>query len=148
VNNLAGIILAVDPGEKHIGIAISDESAILARPLMVIEHVSMKLDAAQIAQTAAENGATRIIVGLPTGDMGREIPQTRHAKKLIEAIQDQTSIDVEGWDEWGTTQTARSILVEVGVQRSKRGGHQDALAAAAILRSYLETINPMEGNIL
>lgn len=147
MNNLLGPILAVDPGEKHIGIAISDKTGTLARPLMLIDHNSMMLDAAQIAQAAEKNGVTRIIVGLPTGDMGKEIPQTRHAKKLIEAIQNQTDIEVEGWDEWGTTQTARNILVEVGVQRSKRGGHQDALAAAAILRSYLETMNPMEGNI-
>ena len=146
MSKLEGPILAVDPGEKHIGVAISDVTATLARPLMVISHISMKLDAAQIAQTAAENGAIRIIVGLPTGEMGKEIPQTRHVKKLIAVIQEQTGIVVEGWDEWGTTQTARNILVEVGVQRSKRGGHQDALAAAAILRSYLEAKNPMEGN--
>ncbi len=147
MSKLTGPILAVDPGEKHIGIAISDETATLARPLMVIDHVSMKLDAGQIAQIAVENGATYIIVGLPTGEMGKEIPQTRHARKLIQAIQDQTSISVDSWDEWGTTQTARSILVDVGVQRSKRGGHQDALAAAAILRSYLDSMNPMEGTI-
>jgi putative Holliday junction resolvase len=144
VSEVTGPILAVDPGEKHIGIAISDETAILARPLIMINHTSMKLDAAQIAKIAEENHATRIIVGLPMGHNGTELPQTRHARKLIESVQRQTAILVEGWDEWGSTQAARNVLIEVGAQRSKRGGHQDALAAAMILRSYLDEINPIE----
>lgn len=144
MSGLKGPILAVDPGEKHIGIAISDETAILARPLIVIDHLSMKLDAAQVAQIAEENRAMKIIVGLPLGTDGVELPQTRHARKFIEAIESQTAIVVEGWDEWGSTQAARKVLIEVGAQRSKRGGHQDSLAAAMILRSYLDEINPKE----
>jgi putative Holliday junction resolvase len=144
MSTLAGPILAIDPGEKRIGVAISDESATLARPLMIIEHISMKMDAAQIAQIAGEHQVKLIVVGLPLGEHGEELPQTRHAKKLIENLQTQTDLPIESWDEWGSTQTARQVLIEVGIPRSKRGGHQDALAAAAILRSYLDTKNPPE----
>ena len=132
-------ILAVDPGEKNIGVAISDPSATLARPLSVIHHVSMIIDSAQIARLAEENQAGLIIVGLPTGSEGEEISQTRHAKKLIDSIQTQTGIPVIPWDEWGSTKNAKWTLIDAGISRSKRGGHQDAMAAAIILRSYLES---------
>lgn len=138
-------ILAVDPGEKNIGVAISDPSATLARSLSVIRHVSMIIDGAQIARLAEENQAGLIIVGLPTGPEGEEIPQTRHAKKLIDSIQTQTGIPVIPWDEWGSTKNARGALIDAGVSRTKRGGHQDAMAAAIILRSYLESKNFLKG---
>jgi len=131
-------ILAVDPGEKNIGIAISDPGGILARPLTVLRHVSMILDSAQIANLAEENLVGMIIVGMPSGPDGEEIPQTRHAGKLIDSIRTQTQITVLAWDEWGSTKKARSALIDAGVNRSKRGGHQDALAAAMILQSYLD----------
>jgi putative holliday junction resolvase len=131
-------ILAVDPGEKTIGIAISDPGGVLARPLMALKHISMVLDSAQIVNLAEENQAGLIIVGLPTGTDNEEIPQTRHARKLIESIRTQTKLNVLPWDEWGTTKQARSVLLNAGVSRKKRGGHQDAIAAAVILQSYLD----------
>lgn len=138
--NLAvkGRILAVDPGEKNIGLALSDETATLARPLMVIRHVSKKIDAASIAAIAQENQAVRIVVGASAGVKGEIIPQTRHAKALAEAIQSQTDCPVQLWDEYGTTHEAQNLLIEMGVPKGKRGGHQDALAASMILQSYLD----------
>ena len=144
MNDKINRILAVDPGEKNIGIAISDPSATLARPLSVICHVSMIIDSAQIARLAEENQAVLIIVGLPTGPEGEEIPQTRHAKKMIDSIKTQTEIPVIPWDEWGSTKNAKALLINAGVSRSKRGGHQDALAASIILRSFLESKRVLE----
>lgn len=134
----SGRLLAVDPGEKRIGIALSDETGTIASPLEVLIHVSMAIDAAQIAGLAEQNHVKTIVVGVPTGGQGEEIPQTRHARKLIENICSQTRIPVIGWDEWGSTRKAREILIESGRQRSKRGGHQDALAAAVILKNFIE----------
>jgi putative Holliday junction resolvase len=133
-----GRILAVDPGEKNIGIALSDPTETLAAPLTVVKHVSLTIDAAQVASLAEENSARLIIVGMPVGSQGEELPQTRHARKFIDIIKTQTSIPVEGWDEWGSTKQARETMIELGSPRSKRGGHQDALAAAMILRGYIE----------
>jgi putative Holliday junction resolvase len=131
-------ILAVDPGEKNIGIAVSDPGGLLARPLMVLKHVSMLLDSAQIVSLAEKNQAGLIIVGLPTGPDNEDIPQTRHARKLMDSIKTQTKLSVLLWDEWGSTKRARNILLDTGVSRTKRSGHQDALAAAVILQSYLD----------
>lgn len=137
-------ILAVDPGEKNIGLAISDPTATLARPLQIVKHESMAVDAAQIAQIALENDVCRIIVGCPTGPDGEMIRQSRHSQKLAETIQAQGNLPVELWNENDSTQTARRNLIEMNVGVTKRGGHQDALAAAVILQSYLDCHPPME----
>jgi putative holliday junction resolvase len=138
MTSVNGRILAIDPGEKKIGVALSDLSGSLASPLTVIKHESLLVDAGQIASLAQENGAVLIVVGLALGEGGEEIPQTRHARKLIDTIRGQTVIAVTGWDEWGSTNQARETLLAAGVRQSRRGGHQDALAAAMILRSYID----------
>ncbi|MPM63865.1 putative pre-16S rRNA nuclease [bioreactor metagenome] len=135
-----GKILAVDPGEKNIGLAISDETAMLARPLQVIKHFSKTLDAATIATIASENHATRIVIGTVFGPDNEEIPQTRHARSLAAAVETQTALPIILWDEYGTTNAAKAVLVELGVNRQKRSGHQDGLAAAMILQSYLNSL--------
>lgn len=136
---IRGKILAVDPGEKNIGLAISDETATLARPLQVIKHVSKVVDAAMIADLAKENNAIKIILGVVYGENGEDIPQTRHARSLAAAVEAQTTLPVILWDEFGTTNAAKAVLVELGVRQQKRGGHQDGLAAAMILQSYLNS---------
>jgi putative holliday junction resolvase len=133
-----GRILAVDPGEKNIGIAISDILEKLARPLKTIHHSNRSLDVAQIADIARENHVTLIIIGLPTGGNGEEIPQGRHSKKLAEVIREQCEIPVILWEENNSTKIARNSLIEMNVPVSKRSGHQDDLAAAVILQSFLD----------
>lgn len=133
-----GRILAVDPGDKRLGIAISDPTATLARPLLVIKHVSRQIDAAQIARLAEENEAVRIIVGWALDLDGNPTPQARSAARLAEALRLQSSLPVEMWDESGSTQAARAARISMGVSRRKRGGHLDEVAAAMILQSYLD----------
>lgn len=131
-------LLAVDPGELHIGLAISDQSGTIGRPLSILKHISRIVDAASIAAIARENDVTLIIVGQALDVEGREGPAARKASRLIEAIKIQTDTPVISWDESGTTAAARDTLLEMGVSRSRRRGHQDALAAALILKSYLD----------
>ncbi len=136
---MIGRILAVDPGEKRIGLAISDPTGMLARPLRVIMHSARALDAALIAAEAAEQGAIRIIVGQAMDDEGLPSPEGRKAARLAEAIQSQTTLPVELWDESFSTQTARETRFTLGVNRKKRSGHMDDAAAAIILQSYLDS---------
>jgi len=131
-------ILAVDPGEKRIGIAISDPSGTIANPYMVIKHVSKIVDAAQIAQIANEQVISIIVVGCALGLDGDVGPRARHAQKLAEAIRDQTKIPVELWDESYSTNEAKKARVAMGVSRRRRGGHLDELAATVILQTYLD----------
>ena len=135
---MTGRVMAVDPGEIRIGLAISDETATLARGLCVIKHVSLKQDCVEIAKLAQSNSVTRIIVGSPLGENDKERPQTRHAQKVAEMLGECAGLPVELWDESGSTVRAREIRLENGANREKRGGHLDEVAAALILQSWLE----------
>ena len=80
------IILAVDPGEKNIGLAKSDPLGIGATALCVIKHVQMEKDAQVIADKAREFGAESILIGQPLNADGSEGPHARHSAKLAEAV--------------------------------------------------------------
>jgi putative holliday junction resolvase len=132
-------ILAVDPGEKRIGLAISDPTGTLARPLAVLKHIKRQVDAATIVQTAEENQVALIIVGHALNDEGESTSQSRLAERLAEAIREQTSLPVKMWDESGSTQAARETRLASGAPRRKRSGHLDDVAAAIILQNYLDS---------
>jgi putative Holliday junction resolvase len=131
-------ILAVDHGEKRIGLALSDPSATIASPLQVIKHVSRLLDAAQVANLAVENEAGLIVIGQSFDEDGNPNLAGRRAAKFAEALKEQTNIPIELFDESFSTQDARATRIEMGVSRKKRSGHMDELAAVMILRSYIE----------
>lgn len=139
---MSGRILAVDPGEKRIGLAVSDPTGTIASPLRVILHISRVLDAAQIASIAGEMAVILILVGQSLDDEGKPSPEGRKAERLAEAIRLQTAVPVEMWDESFSTQTARETRIAMGVRRIKRKGHMDDLAATVILQSYLEAFSP------
>ena len=134
--------LAVDPGEKNIGIAISDPTGTIANPLAVLAHVSRPIDAAAIAQLAAEHGAGKIIVGQALDEENQPTPQSRRAARLAAAIRTQTDTPVELWDESGSTQAARYAR-GLGAPKRKRQriqrSHLDDLAATYILQTYLDS---------
>lgn len=132
-------LLGVDHGEKRIGLALSDPTATIASPFKVIDHISRRLDAAQVATLAAENGVGLIVVGQSFDEEGKPNLAGRRAAKFAEALREQTQIPVELFDESFTTQDARAAVIEMGIPRKKRTGHHDALAAVAILRAYLDS---------
>jgi putative Holliday junction resolvase len=131
-------ILAVDPGEKRIGIAISDPSGTIANPFSVIKHIARPIDAAVIARLALEQEAGLIVVGQALDDENMPTPQSKRAERLAEAIRSQSELPVVLWDESDSTQIARQARIQMGVSRRKRAGHMDDLAAAVILQSYLD----------
>ena len=135
-------ILAIDPGEKNIGIAISDPTGTIANPLTIIKHVSRLIDAATIAQLATENNAMLILVGQALNEEGKSTPQSRRSVRLAAAIKSQTDLPVELWDESGSTQAARQAQIMMGTSRKKRAGHLDDLAATYILQTYLDVHPP------
>ena len=131
-------ILAVDPGEKRLGLAISDPTGTIANPLTVLKHISRPLDAAAIAQIAADNQAGQIVVGQALDADDQPTLQSRRAAHLAEAIRLQTGLPVVLWDETGSTQAAQAARLAMGVSRRKRRGHLDDLAATYILQTYLD----------
>jgi putative Holliday junction resolvase len=134
--------MAVDHGEKRIGLAMSDPTGTIANPFKVIEHISRLMDAAQVAGLALENEVGTIVIGQSFDEEGAPNLAGRRAAKFAQALREQTTIPVVLWDESFSTQDARTTRIELGVSRQKRGGHQDALAAVVILQSYLESNRP------
>jgi putative Holliday junction resolvase len=127
-------VVAVDPGEARIGLAISDPTRSIARPLEVLHHTSRAADAQAILERAVRHGAGIIIIGVAFDSEGEVGPQARRAMRLAEALRGLTSLAVEIWDESGSTRAA---------QRGKRDDPLlDARAAAVILQEYLDAHPP------
>ncbi len=131
-------VMAVDPGEKRIGIAISDPTGTIANPLTVIHHQSRSLDAALIASLAAEHQVGLIVLGQQLDEENHPTLQSRRSSRLAQAVRQQTDLPIVLWDESGSTQAARSARIAMGASRRKRGGHMDDLAATVILQTYLD----------
>ena len=131
-------VLAVDHGEKRIGLALSDPTGTIASPLKVIHHVSRVIDAAQVADIAAQNEVGLIVVGQSYDEDGNPNPAGRRAGRFADELRNQTNVPIIMWDESNSTQIARAARIELGVSRKKRTGHQDEFAAVVILQSYLE----------
>lgn len=132
-------ILAVDHGEKRIGLAISDLTGTIASPLNVIKHVSRIIDAAHVAEIANQNDVKLIIIGQSYDEEGKPNLAGRRAGRFADELKNQTNIPIEMVDESFSTQDARNARIELGVSRKKRAGHQDEYAAVVILQSYLES---------
>ena len=122
-------ILAVDPGDKRHGLAISDPTGLIARPLLVLEHTSRSADAREIILAAENHEAGMILVGIPYNSERNPGPQARKALRLVEALCEATTIPILTWDESGSTQAALQI--------HKADQLLDARAAAVILQEYL-----------
>ncbi len=136
-------ILAVDPGSKRIGLAISDSTGTIANPLMVLDHVARQVDAAAVAELAKTNEAGLIVVGQSLDDDGHPTFEGRRAGRFAHALKTQTNLPVVFWDESFTTQDARAARIAMGVSRKNRLGHLDSVAATVLLQSYLDA-NPQK----
>jgi putative Holliday junction resolvase len=123
-------VLAVDPGDSRIGIAISDPMACIARPLLVIEHISRKQNAQRILDLALEHQVSSILVGLPLDEDGKVGPQARKSLRLVAELRSITDLSILTWDESGSTKLAQSM--------GKNDDLLDARAAAVFLQEYLD----------
>ena len=130
--------LCVDPGEVRIGVAISDETGTLARPLAILGHVSRLTDAMEIMRLALQNQADAIVVGQALDSDGKPGPKARSAARLADALQALEEMPIYLWDESYSSQKAAELRIAKGVSRKKRSQPIDDLAAALILQDFLE----------
>jgi len=135
-------VLAVDWGSRRIGVAISDPTGKIARPLGIIDHISRSEDAERIVKISHENTVDSIILGVTYDENNCLTPSGRSANRLADEISKLFGKQVILWDETFTTLDAKRILIEKGASRSTRKGHQDDIAAEMLLQNYLEKINP------
>jgi len=121
-------ILAVDYGEKRIGLAVSDELGITASPLMTLVRRSDDETVRQIAQLASKLRVTQIVVGLPRRTDAQEGEMERKVKAFAEKLRQAVSVPVVLFDERFTTRIAEQVLLEADLSRRKRKQVRDRLA--------------------
>jgi len=136
--NAVARILAVDYGEKRIGLAISDELGITASPLMTLVRRSDEETVRQIAQLASKLRVAQIVVGLPRRTDTQEGEMERKVKAFAEKLRQAVSVPVVLFDERFTTRIAEQVLLEADLSRRKRKQVRDRLAAVILLQSFLE----------
>jgi putative Holliday junction resolvase len=133
-------ILAVDHGEKRIGLSLSDPFGMIATPFGVINHKSYQEDLRAICKVISDNEVNLVVVGLALDDEGNETSSSRRARKFGEGLLNQYQIVVEYFDESGTTKEAKQAAIIVGVRKKRRTGHMDSIAATLILQRYLDVV--------
>lgn len=133
-------IMALDVGNKRIGVALSDELHILAQPLYTIHRKGLERDLAEILKIVNESNVGEIIVGLPKNMDGSVGFQGEKTTKFAEILQEKVEIPVKLWDERMSTISARRIMFENDVKQKDKKNLVDTVAAVVILDNYLSSI--------
>jgi putative Holliday junction resolvase len=131
-------IMALDVGEKRVGVAVSDETGTLAVPKPPLIRRGLAQDIDRIRDMAEGFSVERIVVGWPVGLSGQEGPQALAVRRFAEALARRLPWPVELVDERLSTQEAERVLIAGDVDRRRRRTLVDGLAAAVILRRYLD----------
>ncbi len=129
--------LALDIGEKRIGLAVGNDEVRLARPLRVLTRKSKEQDFAAIARAVAEVGAQGLVVGLPLNMDGSEGAQAKRVRKYAERLRRRLGLPLVYQDERLSSFVADQILATRARKKDRRVAN-DAIAAAAILQEFLE----------
>jgi putative Holliday junction resolvase len=122
-------VMALDYGSARTGVAVSDPTGTLARPLGVVEGAATESGLAELARLVGEQDVERVVVGLPLTLRGERGEQAAETERFVEALRGVVEVTVELYDERFTTDLA---------QQTAGAAPEDALAAAHLLSTYLE----------
>lgn len=136
--------MALDLGDKRIGVALSDPTRSIASGLCVVKRTSRQADFDKIGRLALENDVVEIIVGLPTLPSGGEGSRAKWTRDYAADLAKATGITVRLWDESLTSVDASESLRDRGVGTRRRRDNIDSVAAAFILQSYLDFLREKE----
>ena len=128
------MLLAVDYGQKKLGLAISDETNLVASalPMVRVKDDNAAIDA--IKKTLTQKPITEIIVGVPSGWQNMDSPQTKVVRHFIDLLSKSTGLVIHEWDESYSTKIAEKNI------SGKQKKNSDSYAAALILQEYLDYI--------
>ncbi len=122
-------IVALDYGSARTGVAVSDPTGTIARPLGVVERAASEAGLERLARLIREEGAERVVVGLPLTLRGDRGGQAQETDAFVEALRGAVDVPVESYDERFTTGLAATV--------GSGEAPEDARAAAHLLSSYL-----------
>ena len=131
--------MALDVGDKRIGIAISDALLLTAQARPTLQRKSMETDVESLRRIVAENEVHEILIGHPVHMNGRESRQSQKVAEFGEALRVALALPVVYWDERLTSFAAEQHLEEMGLNWRQRRRHVDKIAAMIILQSYLDS---------
>ena len=137
-------ILALDVGDRRIGLALSDELGYTAQPLFTLHRTGLRKDLKDIARVLRKHGVTEIVVGNPLYMSGDLSPQAQKAQSFADAVRGEFDLPVHLWDERLTTTQAHRHLDDAGHSRAPnaqgvgRKNIIDQVAAVLILQAFLE----------
>jgi putative Holliday junction resolvase len=133
--------LALDLGERRIGVAVSDPTGTVARPVTAITRASRQKDLDAITRLVDEYQAALVLVGLPLSLDGSEGPQAQQTRRYAERLAEELDVPIKFWDERYSSVRAEEILRGKRGKRRRRQtrGDVDATAAAVFLQSYLDS---------
>jgi len=151
-----GVILAIDYGQKRLGLALSDEHRVTSRPYATWTRINRRRDLARLRELARQQEVRRIVVGLPLHLDGTPSEMSEEAKSFATRVEKALGIPVELTDErlssWeaGRTLAARKSRTRTSRAAAGQSAHTrktplDDVAAAIILRDYLDRTNPRPG---
>ncbi len=131
-------ILALDVGEKNIGLAISDELGLIAQGLPTLRHRTKDEDISAIADILKVHHITEVVVGMPINLDGSLGKKAQEVAVFFEDLKKRITLPIKVWDERFTSVQAEKVLLEAGLSRKKRKRKIDQLAARLILQNYLD----------
>ena len=137
--------MALDIGDKRIGIAVSDETNTISTGVDVIERKTLEQDIERIKGFTKEYEVGKVVVGLPLTMKGTKSIQTEKVNKFIDKLREMIKIAVIPFDERLSTAQGERLLINADVSRRKRKTLIDKLAAQIILQAYLDM---MKGDTL
>ncbi len=129
--------LGLDPGERRIGVALSDLTGTIASPVRYIDTRTEQV-LESVRDLCAEHDVGAIVVGLPVSLDGSEGPSAERARKFGAEVGEITGLPVFHQDERFTSHTAETALISGGVSRRSRKEKRDQVAAAVMLQSFLD----------
>ena len=132
-------ILAVDFGDVHTGVSISDPTGFLASGSTTINSRNMQEVARQVLELAHENGCEELVVGYPRNMNGSIGERAKKCEEFARLLEKDGACNVILWDERLTSVDANRILSNAGKKRKKQKQLVDAVAASLILQSYLDS---------
>lgn len=133
----AGRILGLDPGERRIGVALSDPLGIIAQPHLVIDKRTDDV-LARVRELISEFEVSEIVIGLPVSLSGAEGPSADKARALGQDIAETLGVTVSYFDERFTSIQAEAALLEGGMRRQARKEARDKVAAAIMLQGFVD----------
>jgi putative Holliday junction resolvase len=131
-------MMALDVGDRRIGVAVSDPLLMMASPLTAIQRRTLSADIDAVLRLATENEVSDIVVGVPISLSGRKGPQAQACLAFVKALSAQAPMPVRTFDERFSTFEAERRLRDAGAKPSREKGRVDAAAAAVILQGYLD----------